>query len=357
MSRLLTAKGHRLETLDYLRGLAATSIMVYHYASWSGGQVSTSYLLGRMGIFGVVIFYILSGLTLTHVYGNKLEFTNNGLIIFYTKRALRIFPLLWAATFFSVVLSKHLPAPIDIFLNLTGLFGFIKWYTYFATGAWSIGNELVFYSFFPLLLFAFRKGGALLLLAASLLTASYLFYSFFLINPDKELSSQWSLYTNPLNQGLFFFSGMALNWLFSDKEIGSRTVFILLTISVLTLALFPTSGQTIDLITGFTRVVFTFSCIFICLSFYKSHYVAPSLLHSALSFLGRTSYSIYLLHPIVYTVLKALFSLLSKRNFVAPSFALAIFASIVTLFISYYSYEYFEAYFTNLGRKSDLRTK
>ena len=88
--------------------------MVYHYASWSGGQVSTSYLLGRMGIFGVVIFYILSGLTLTHVYGNKLEFTNNGLIIFYTKRALRIFPLLWAATFFSVVLSKHLPAPIDI---------------------------------------------------------------------------------------------------------------------------------------------------------------------------------------------------------------------------------------------------
>ena len=355
MQKPLTQNGSRLDTLDYLRGLAATSIMVYHYTSWSEGQISATHFLGRMGIFGVAIFYILSGITLTHVYRNKLELTGNELFSFYKKRVLRIFPLLWAATFFSIVLSKKLPDSIDVILNLTGLFGFVKWNTYFATGAWSIGNELVFYSAFPLLLFAFRKSQTLLLLLIAFIAVCYVYFSFYLIDPAKELGLQWSLYTNPLNQALFFLSGMALNWVFHDKLIRRPVVLTLLLSGILLLVFFPTSTNITDLVTGVTRAIFTFSSLLICLSFYKSNYLLPFRLRNVLSFLGRASYSIYLLHPIVYAVSKVLLNSLFKHYFAIPNFVTALFAGITSLFVSYYSYAYFEVYFINMGRKNELQ--
>lgn len=353
MQKPVTQGSSRLDTLDYLRGLAATSIMVYHYTSWSTGQISATHFLGRMGIFGVAIFYILSGLTLTHIYRNTLELTGKGLFSFYKKRALRIFPLLWAATFFSIVLSKKLPNSIDVILNLTGLFGFVKWDTYFATGAWSIGNELVFYSTFPLLLFAFRKSRTLILLISALLTACYVYFSFYLINPAKALDLQWSLYTNPLNQAIFFLSGMALNWIFHDKSIQRPVILTLLISGVLIFLFLPTNTNTSDLVTGVTRIFFSFSSLFICLSFYKSTYILPFNLRNGLSFLGRASYSIYLLHPIVYAVSKVLLNLLFKHYFAVPNFVIALFAGIMSLFVSYCTYEYFETYFIKKGRKSD----
>ena len=90
---------------------------------------------------------------------------------FFRKRFFRIYPLLWLATIVSILISKKTANPSDVLLNLSGLFGFVKWDTYFATGAWSIGNELVFYSLFPVLILVFRKknsSAALLLLLIAL---------------------------------------------------------------------------------------------------------------------------------------------------------------------------------------------
>lgn len=135
----------RLYNLDYLRGLAAFSIMLYHLMTWNNGVYSGQSVLGRIGIYGVSIFYILSGLTLYYVYYNKMSPTAHEVIIFFKKRILRIFPLLWLVTIVSILMHRKLPDINNLILNLTGLFGFIKWDTYFSPGVWSIGNELVFY--------------------------------------------------------------------------------------------------------------------------------------------------------------------------------------------------------------------
>jgi len=58
----------RLYTLDYLRGATAFFIMIYHYCSWMSIGNSPDSFLGKIGIYGVSIFYILSGLTLYYVY-------------------------------------------------------------------------------------------------------------------------------------------------------------------------------------------------------------------------------------------------------------------------------------------------
>jgi len=80
----------RIKNLDFLRGLASVGIMMYHFTSWSFGLLSATSFLGRVGIYGVSIFYVLSGLTLYAVYSNKLDATYSGLKLFYTKRFYRI---------------------------------------------------------------------------------------------------------------------------------------------------------------------------------------------------------------------------------------------------------------------------
>ena len=55
-----------------MRGLAALGIMFYHFSTWTFGEVDSSTIIGRIGIYGVSIFYVLSGLTLYHVYDKKL---------------------------------------------------------------------------------------------------------------------------------------------------------------------------------------------------------------------------------------------------------------------------------------------
>ena len=60
----LKVKTGRIQGLDYLRGLAAFGIMVFHYSSWTLGKFGANTLLSRIGIYGVSIFYVISGLTL-----------------------------------------------------------------------------------------------------------------------------------------------------------------------------------------------------------------------------------------------------------------------------------------------------
>src|SRR5262245_60491552 len=89
---------HRLYNLDYLRGLAAFGIMLYHYLTWTLGIFPADTIVGRVGIYGVSTFYVLSGLTLYYVYYGKMKPSAQDTAAFFKKRIFRIFPLLWLVT-------------------------------------------------------------------------------------------------------------------------------------------------------------------------------------------------------------------------------------------------------------------
>lgn len=74
---------NRLYNLDYLRGFAAFGIMIYHYSSWSLGNFTADSFMGRIGVYGVSVFYVLSGLTLFYVYKNKMKPTVQDVIYFF----------------------------------------------------------------------------------------------------------------------------------------------------------------------------------------------------------------------------------------------------------------------------------
>jgi peptidoglycan/LPS O-acetylase OafA/YrhL len=341
---------NRLYNLDYLRGLAAFGIMIYHYLSWTLDKFSADTFMGRLGIYGVSIFYVLSGLTLYYVYYDKMKPSKEDIVSFFKKRIFRIFPLLWLVTIIAVILTRKSPDFYNLFLNLTGLFGFIKWDTYFSAGVWSIGNELVFYVFFPFFILFIKKLKPLMLVLTFVLLGLYLYFAFVKLNPDLTLSEQWKNYVNPLNQVFLFLGGFLIGFFFHNTKIKNSIIFTLIILSFVAFTFYPASGDTINVVTGTNRLVFTFCCFLICFCFYKLTFKFPEFIHKPLTILGEASYSVYLLHPIVWTFTGVVTRLFSKYIFYFPVSARLILSVLLTLIISFYVYQYFEKYFMKIGR-------
>lgn len=353
----------RLYNLDYLRGLCAFGIMIYHYLSWKYGNFSSASFFGKLGLYGVSIFYVLSGLTLYYVYYKKLEFKKLSVFTFFKKRFFRIFPLLWLVNIASLThlyfFEEYFPSPIVIFLNFTGLFGFVGWWAYLATGAWSIGNELVFYVFFPFFIYLTKHKKLLMILLSVILFAIYLYFAFEKIQPNLSISAQWKDYVNPLNQVFLFLGGFLLGKFFIEQKINNFTVLCILAMSFLAFIFYPVYGDGVNLITGKERITFTLLCFTICLGFYKLSIKLPIIIHKPLTLLGEMSYSIYLLHPIVWKFFNDLIFNSQNReykNIIGGGYAdyQVVMCLTITIIISYYVYKYFELYFMRLGRKIKL---
>ena len=341
----------RLFSLDYLRGLAAFGIMIYHYFTWTFGTYDASTFLGRIGVYGVSVFYILSGLTLFHTYYDKMEPSKTEVITFFKKRFFRIFPLLWLVTIASIILLKKSPSPLDLALNLSGLFGFFKWDTYFSTGVWSIGNELVFYVLFPFFILFLKQFKPLLVLLTITLFGFYIYFGFLVLNPTQALGEQWRNYVNPLNQVFIFMSGFLMGYFFQKIKVKNYLVVTILTFSIFCFTFYPAEGNTISIVTGINRLVFTALSFGICFGFYQLAFQLPDFLHQRLSILGEISYSVYLIHPLVYQVIGILMKISNKYLFHFSDSVKLMLSIVITLILSNLVYEYFEKYFMKLGRK------
>ena len=341
----------RLFNLDYLRGLAAFGIMMFHYLSWTVGEFTVDTFMGRLGIYGVSLFYILSGLTLHYVYYDKMTISKDGILSFFKKRIFRIFPLLWLITIIAVIGYRKWPDFTDLFLNLTGLFGFVRWDKYFSAGVWSIGNELVFYVFFPLFILLIKKNKPLMVLLSTIIMGLYLYFAFVKLNPELLLKHQWKNYVNPLNQLFLFLGGFLIGHFLHNIKIKNIYLIILLLISLLLFALYPVTGDMINIVTGMNRLFFTVCCFLVCICFYKISYRFPDFIHKPLTLLGEASYSVYLLHPLVYKFTSGVFGIFSTYVFNISTAVLMPLAIVETLILSYFVYQYFEKYFMKVGNR------
>nr|WP_279549733.1 acyltransferase [Leucobacter weissii] len=329
--------------MDYLRGAAAFGIMAYHLASWEHGPQPADTVLGRVGIYGVSVFYILSGLTLQHVYADRMG-TIRSVRGFFIRRGFRIFPLLWAVTLLAVALSQQPPDPADLALNLTGLFGFVAWDTYFSPGVWSIGNELVFYAMFPIIALAARRPWSLWV-AGAVLGGVYLLFAFGILSASVPLSEQWSHYINPLGQAFLFFLGVLIGRLLGSVRLPRPAAHALLWGGVAAFVLLPTGAEQIDLVTGWNRLAFTALCAALVIAVYKMPVSLPRPLHVPLVTLGHISYAVYLLHPLVHEILERL------GADVLPPALLIPLAMALTLAAAYLSYRCLEIPLNRLGRR------
>jgi len=299
----------RIESLDYLRGLMALSVMVYHYTLPLGDEPGSESLLARLGCYAVSVFYILSGLSLTLVYRGRIH-NRSDATRFWVKRLLRICPLYWLAITVSllyqglatVLLGESWDvSSLRILLNYSLLFGFFDPGGALTTGGWSIGNEVVFYAVLPCVLWLSNRWRAAL--AASLAAALALAGAFSLVwmSPERTLVEQWPVYINPLNQFVYFMLGVAIGHASFSRPQSRWSLAAGLGAAVCAAAfcLWPLEGDRIHLVTGMSRLAFTGMSAAVVVAFIHLRPLASPLLCGSLAFLGRSCYSIYLLHPLV----------------------------------------------------------
>lgn len=158
VERKARTRGGRFEFLDALRGIAASAVVIEHCSNdlWPAySRFSIDYL--DLGVFGVFVFFIVSGF----IIPAALE-RGRSLGVFWLGRFFRLFPVFWV--FLVVAVLLHLagryggppgflaePA-LNLATNATMAHFFIGGhYSQMVAVAWTLSFELVFYAFVSLL--------------------------------------------------------------------------------------------------------------------------------------------------------------------------------------------------------------
>lgn len=346
----------RIESLDYLRGIMALSVMIYHLTSWNLYHPGASTLLGRLGIYAVSIFFILSGLSIAVSYSYFINDLKSS-IAFYIRRIFRIWPLLWLCIFAVILLyileRKEVPSLKILLLNLTTLFGFMAPTEYINTGAWSIGNEMVYYFLTPFFIYFYRKSlivGNMLVLLSFFITV---YFAFFYLDLSKTLASQWGGYINPMNNLFLYMSGIAIFFNLKDKKFNPFIVILFFLLSLSIFVKHPVHGDQINIVTGYNRLVFILASILLVIAFYKFEYFnfIPKFIRVSFYQLGIATYGVYLLHPIIHDY--AVHFLKDLR--INQPLLFIVLVSILTVVVSLISWNFFEKKLIIYGKNISKR--
>ena len=339
----VTLNKERYESLDYFRGLCALSIMMYHYFGWTFGHFKADNILGRFGVYGVSLFYVLSGLTMFLVYFNKFTFSFSFYKDFYVKRFFRIFPLMWLVIVVEYFVLGTENTLWKQFIIASGLFSVFDWAASTPLGMWSIGNELSFYLLLPFIFWCLKKGWFSSLLISITIFAAYVYFAYFMFNPLYEETSENSNYKNPLNQAALFLGGILIGFFFKKIEIKSTYAYVIALIGLLLFFFFPAHGDLRLIFIGNYRIAFTLICFIITIGFFKMNVDGLNKrVKNIFSWLGEISYSLYLMHGLIWSII-----ILTgiKIRFVLP------IALIGTFVMSHLVYQYIESPARNLGYK------
>lgn len=342
---------NRIEGLDWLRFLMATGIMLYHYAGWLWSSPDSSTILGRLSICGVWIFFALSGLSMALAYANRIKSIRASLG-FYAKRLLRILPL-WLILMVTLLIVNddwQTYSLGQILLNLTLTFSFVDPdKSLFFTG-WTLGNEMVYYAWTPLILWLYDKkksyGNVFFFAVVAL---GVVFVNLFLTD---SMPAEWQggIYANPYNSFLFFVAGIAMYYNFRRMEIGPDKGKMLIVLLLALLCVIPVRGDIINLVTGYNKAVFAILSLLAVLIFWKIDLKRLGVSQKIAKKLSTATYSVYLLHPFVFVLLM---SVSGEIWHFLPAVSMAVSAA-ATIMISLLSYKVIELPFIKIGKKIAL---
>ncbi len=307
MERAALVPQERWAALDYLRGLMALSILVFHFDKWTSGHWDAASIQGKLGVYGVSVFFVLSGMALTSTYQQKMKADWRSMAAFAIKRGFRILPLLWVATGITLLLDDVPRSLGVVLLNFSGLFGFVDPSKDIATGAWSIGSELVYYALFPAMLLETRRKKWLIWILTGLF-GGFSFYRAFMwpFWPNaSEQAEWWPYYVQAPLHAFFFVAGMALATYRRYFETWSPKIWrLLLGMSAALFVGIDVGADPQILVAGNTRIIFS-ACAVLATAAWSFGVNVSGAGAGVLAWLGSISYALYLLHPLVFRAVKA----------------------------------------------------
>jgi peptidoglycan/LPS O-acetylase OafA/YrhL len=172
-----------IDSLDGLRGVAILLVFLFHYMPRNPRNPLS--WLASLGWSGVDLFLVLSGFLITGILYDTRE-SKNFFKVFYSRRALRLFPLYFFAVGIVLLVAALLHTSMgwvaipfylygaNIMLGVKG--GVPNFTPYFqCIHFWSLSIEEQFYSLWPLVVFFVRKRRTLMLICAGCMLGALLF--------------------------------------------------------------------------------------------------------------------------------------------------------------------------------------
>jgi peptidoglycan/LPS O-acetylase OafA/YrhL len=317
--------GAHIPALDGVRGIAILLVMFCHFAQYSGMDRIARvdrwfYKATYAGWTGVDLFFVLSGFLITGILldakGNNNFFRN-----FYARRFLRIFPLYYGfLALFILIFPRAWPAGNDVQSVVDGQGWF---WTYLvnvqlAVGGWaavpynghfwSLAVEEQFYLFWPAVVFLLSRRG--LMVACVLLVVASLGVRAALLATDLPDTAGYVLTfarMDVLAMGALVAVAIreprgliALHW--CVRPVGIVAAAAVLALFMLKGALHP--EDPIVQTAGYSLLAISFGALVAAVvisrpeSYFMRAFAIPPL-----RLLGRYSYGLYILHPLVLLVL------------------------------------------------------
>lgn len=323
-----------IRKLNALRGIAAMIVVVSHC---SNSGLLPKALGAGAGQLGVMLFFILSGFLMSYLYLDKRCDPEN-LRYFVVARVGRVIPL-----FFLVVLSSYALMKLgknDLLYDVRDAASLIS-HLMFLSGdsvLWTIAPEIQFYALFVFLwwLSARCRHGLYLFISAAIILVLLLGFP----NPSREVFGL-TVDTKLIRSLPYFLAGVILGQLYRRwkpplRLISGAFVSAILVIPLLYPEIFRALMGHGHGMWGDVKILLVVSLIFFVVVFFVPD-ENKILANPVGDYVGRISYSLYLLHmPILRVVMK-----LMPANL--PSLIYVLAFLVATGIVASVSYSVFES--------------
>lgn len=374
------------ENLDSIRFFAALVVFLQHgfKASFSLLPIQGTILekllkLISTGGLGVSVFFVLSGFLITYLLVSEHEKTSKvDIKSFYIRRILRIWPLYYGVVLFSFIIypgiklivfgiNNTLSSNILYHLVFLSNFDVLNVEKFFSGNealsqniTWSVSIEEQFYLFWPLIFILIPKklwlSSIVIVILSSLTFRLFhttdklvLYFHTLSVLIDLGVGGLFALMIKKYNTFKLFFE---------NSSTGIHLLFFIFSFTLLwfneTIFNFQYGGAVNRLF-----ITLSFAMIISAQALTKSKSILNLGKVKIASQLGKYTFGIYLIHPIVINLFDVLYkSLQITKDTFFSSFLFGSTCLISTIFVSKCSYKYFESPFLKLKERfSVIQTK
>lgn len=341
-----------IPSITGLRGISVLGVLAYHAKS--------NYFSG--GLFGVDIFFVISGYLIGKIIIEEIKNENFSLKIFYEKRIRRIIPALLFCIAFCYILIFFLYLPNDIYefqqsvpwvISFTSNLFFWKTTDYFSSDisikplahTWSLGIEEQFYFLLPIFLILFKKTKIrkLFILLIVMLSFLYGFQNYYYHLPFGCPNANCIATTNFywLHTRVWeLLVGVFINFINLTKQKNFKASFIGLFMILYSFTNYSSSFNH----PGIVTLLPVIGTSLLILNNSDKNFINNLLSKGVIYNLGKISYSLYLFHYPIFALVSYFYL---ELNFPVFGNLTYFFATFLSIFLAYISYKFVEQPFRN----------
>ncbi len=308
---------NKIDSIQVLRFFAAFSVMMVHLPVF------------EFGIWGVDIFFVISGFIMMYVTENNEKF-------FLLKRIFRIVPLYWILTLGVFALAIFVP---DVLNNTTANIVHLIKSLFFipfdknGTGhfpilflGWTLNFEVIFYFLFSLSLVFFKENR---MIACSIFIIIFLVFN----KIFSEKNFVFETYANDIFIEFIFGMILFTIWKKYKNKISTNLSNHFICLAILLVSIFILNYYNFSRSVSYGLPSLILAVYFL---FFLNHLKFPKILVS----LGDASYCIYLLHPYVIQFFYKILEINEYDIIIELVFTLII--SVIVFIVSLLIYKFIE---------------